>query len=342
MATSRFARTAVLLLVTLSLAAVLLVSGCGQADTSIPTAGSTETSTTTGTTSTFETTATGTSTTAAAEPVGETTSTLTGEQQGYLKLVADTLDALNNVKSYRFTLYMDMVTNTTTAADTSVEEIKVSASGAIDLAAKNTQMSLNMSAYSDQPSFLDEFRNINMELYMLTEWLYMKMDMPIMGEQWVKVPVTDEVRDTYDLDIADEQFELLDSPVDIELVREESLNGKIYLVLNIVPDEATILGWAQQQDPDLDTAQQVASSIKDLSYLVWIAKDTSLLRKMTIEMSMEMLPGHSGVGQTDFDKATIDISMIMQMEGYNEPVIIVLPPGAEDAIEVPAGVGPSA
>jgi hypothetical protein len=73
---------------------------------------------------------------------------------------------------------------------------------------------------------------------------------------------------------------------------------------------------------------------RSFSVKQWIAKDTYFLMKAEIDIAIETTPelmdylGEEG-------ETSIDITIIFVAYNYNQPVIIVLPPEAEEAIEMP-------
>jgi uncharacterized protein YkvS len=74
---------------------------------------------------------------------------------------------------------------------------------------------------------------------------------------------------------------------------------------------------------------------KEFSYVTWIAKDSKLIKKMSAAMLMEIKAGQAGVTESDFDSMSMDIDLDMIMKNYNDPVSIVLPEEAKQAIEIP-------
>jgi hypothetical protein len=50
---------------------------------------------------------------------------------------------------------------------------------------------------------------------------------------------------------------------------------------------------------------------------------------------MEINAEDLGETSADFDKMTMDMSVVMKYSDYNQPVTIVLPAGAANAIEQP-------
>jgi hypothetical protein len=212
--------------------------------------------------------------------------------------------------------------------------------GAYNLADRALRMDMSMSMDSDEADF-QSIEDVNIEIYILADWVYMKMDIPGMGEQWVKMAMDEEIEQSYNLNMVDEQLALLDSVVEMQLVREEPLDGTDCYLLSIVPDAAALFNWVQKQDASLemdpDQVQKVADSFKEVSYLVWIARDTSLLRQMTMSLTMEVDQDLLSGQRIGSDTMTMSIDMTMKVHNYNEPVSVTLPDEAENAIEIPAG-----
>ncbi len=295
-------------------------------------------------TTTSEPTSTAPETTMTTTPTTTTTTsttatTPTAEQQEYRDLLAKAVKNISSVNSYKFTMDMNMVTVVTGGSNPGSFTMRLTADGVSNSADKELQMNMNMSIDSDAPDFPEDMENINMQMYKVADWLYIKMDMPFLGEQWIKAPVDEDIEKNYDLNLIDEQLALLGSPGKIEPLREETIDGSLCEVMNIFPDTEALFEWIQEQDSsdvemDLDKLDMMAETFKDFSFLVWITKDTRQIKKITLDMTMETGPDQLGNGKADFDLMTMDISMNMRIYDYNEPVTITLPPEAEDAIEI--------
>ncbi len=65
----------------------------------------------------------------------------------------------------------------------------------------------------------------------------------------------------------------------------------------------------------------------------WIAKDTYFPIKAEIDMVID--PASAAMGLQVEGSVPAGISMVLLFYNYNQPVSIVLPPEAEEAIEVP-------
>ncbi len=73
---------------------------------------------------------------------------------------------------------------------------------------------------------------------------------------------------------------------------------------------------------------------RSFSVKQWIAKDTYFLAKAEIDIAVELIPEALGFPEEE-GGMIMDIPMNLLSHSYNQPVSIVLPPEAEEAIEMP-------
>jgi len=178
---------------------------------------------------------------------------------------------------------------------------------------------------------------IAMETYITGEWLYAKISLPIIGVQWLKSRLTDELKDDYA--IPDLQIDLLKNLVEVNYLRSELLDDTDCYVIGVIPDTEAIFKLMQNQFPsgmeDMSYGDIPARSIiKDLTMNVWIAKGTHLLAKSEIDIILEISNEHSQEYQVDFDKTTMTSRLVTRFYDYNEEVSIELPEEALDASEI--------
>ncbi len=274
------------------------------------------------------------------EKAGETEGTAAGglTTQELQQVVADSLDVVENATSYGFSLDMDINAEATGGSQAGKMGMTIKSDGDADIAANNMKMNLDMSIDSSIPEN-EGSQSVSAEIYMLTDWMYMKMDITGMGKKWYKTPVTDEAKQAYDLDMVSQQLAPLESMGEIKFVKYESVDGSQCYVLKIVPDLVSMKDWLEQQQMttgtfDWSQVENLEDVFKELSYTVWIAKDTKLMKKLNMTMGIEMTPEQAGASESDFDKMTMDIEMDMEIQDYNEPVTITLPDEAENATEM--------
>jgi hypothetical protein len=85
--------------------------------------------------------------------------------------------------------------------------------------------------------------------------------------------------------------------------------------------------------PEIDE-EFLQEAFKNFSIKQWVAKDTYFLSKAEMYMAMELTPEALGYPEEE-GLMTMDMTMDLLAYDYNQPVSIELPPGAEEAVEVP-------
>ncbi len=262
-------------------------------------------------------------------------------EQELPQILSDSLLASQNAGSYTYSQDMSIAFETTGGSNPSQATATLQSNGAADLTANNMKMDLAVSVNRISTSNQSEnmAMNASAEMYMMADTLYIKTDMPGTSEQWFKTPLTDQVKQAYELDIVNQQFAPLETATRIEYVKTETVDGSDCYVLKIVPDMAGMKDWLNQQVItselfDWGNVENLEDIFKELAYNTWIAKDTKLIIKMNINMNLETTPTQLGVAASEFDKMTMDVEINMLMNDYNQPVSIVLPNEAENATEM--------
>ena len=186
-----------------------------------------------------------------------------------------------------------------------------------------------------------ETQQAYVEMYCVDSCVYMGIEVPMMGTQWIKVPASAEVLDAYDMDVVNSQLGALDSVAELELLRYETLDGERCMVLSLTPDIDALFDFLGEQLP-VDTGyfspEQVAGMFDEFEYNVWIGTETSYLRKMTADFRMtideETLTGSAGTGMGSM---VMETEIVMTVFDYNVPVSIVLPEEAKSAVDMTSG-----
>ena len=313
-------------MVSLALIATPLLAGCGRNDsTTTPGAG--------------QTTAV-TSTTSAAPAAG---ASLSGDEMQ--QIVGESTQALQNAGSYKFDIAMHTVMATTGGDQPGSMDMVMEMNGVSDVTDKESYASLNISIDSDLMPSESGTQNVSTELYVLTDYVYMKTNLMSMDDQWLKVPLSEEAEKAFDLNMVDRQVAALESLQDVEFLRFEDFDGSECYVFHVVPDMGAIMSWIGQEIPaDVDMADldRVSEMFKELSYTLWIARDTGLLKNIDSVIRVEIDAGEfASGGNADFDTLTADMNLTMALHDYNGPVDITLPPEAANAFELPgAGAAP--
>jgi len=256
-------------------------------------------------------------------------------QQELEQVMTGSLAAYNDASSYAFAFSMDMSIEAIGGSSPGTMDITMRGEGEADIDSNTMYMDLEMSLSQDFEG-MEGSQDVSAEIYMLTDWMYMYLDVPDLGQQWVKTPVTDEVKESYNLNMVDQQLAPLESMGEVKFLRYESVDGSQCYVLDVTLDIDAMKDWfeAQQMAPEGDWETLMGDMFNELSYIVWVDVDTNLLKKMNMVMDVDMTAEMVGATEEDFDSMTMYAEVEMTMGDYNEPVTIDLPDEAQDAIDM--------
>jgi outer membrane lipoprotein-sorting protein len=208
---------------------------------------------------------------------------------------------------------------------------EMSGTGAIDILNRAMQMTMGMEISVPGTGS----QEISAEIYVLEGWMYTGVDIPGVGENWMKIELTEPV---WQQQVQVEQFvELLATAVEVDYKGTETVNGVECYVFEIEPNMDTLRDLLLQETSSLGmmdlSGLDVAELYQELSVKEWLAKDSYLLQRTEVEMTMEVSPDDVGATSDDFEKMSIDIKMTTRFYAYNQPFNVVLPPEALDAEE---------
>lgn len=215
--------------------------------------------------------------------------------------------------------------------------------GVVSNISKEMQMTMDMTMdvaeQAEQEMAMD--MDMSMEVYIIGEWIYMKLDIPMLSEQWMKMKLTEEMWEEQNL--LEQQMQLLTAPVETNLLGTEEVSGTACYVVEITPNMETFSNWLSQQQAagmeDMDWEElDLADLFKEFSYKCWVAKDGYLVMKAEIYLLMEITPKDVEAAEDEFEKMTMDMNMEMKLYDYNQEVSIELPPEALEAMEMPGGM----
>ncbi len=252
------------------------------------------------------------------------------------EIVDGAMKAQSDIKTCQMDMDMSMDMDGETMGESFDMTMDIAASGALDI--ENMQMQMDMSM---NMAMLGEAMDIEMEMYLIGDMMYMMTDIPGMGATWTKSEMP-----TGTWEETAEQWgggpftyvELLEL-AEVKVTGSETVGGVDCYVMEVIPDMEKLWELAMQQSeitggmPDIDE-ELLDDIFQDYSVKEWIAKDTYLLVKAEVEMAMEFSPDVLGIPGEDGDIA-MDMTISMLLYNYNEPVSIELPPEAEDAVEMP-------
>jgi hypothetical protein len=257
--------------------------------------------------------------------------TLTSEQID--QIVIGAANAVAEAQTYKFDMDMFMTMAVVGGTDPGTMTVGANATGVIDSVNQEmeTIMDMVMSVAEE-----DE-QQMGMEMYVVDEWLYMKMSIPEIGEEWVKMELTPAMWQTQQQ--IEQTMDLLQTATEVKFLGSEAVDGVQCYVFDIIPDMEELAEYLGQQQSMLGVGLDIESLAElfanmSVSIREWVAQDSLFLTKSTADFLIEVTPADVGAAPEDFDKMTMDLSTVMMVYGYNQPVSIELPAEALEALEI--------
>lgn len=255
-------------------------------------------------------------------------------------IVDSVIESLDDIRTYQFDV--DMTMNVTSESeDEAIEATKVMGfSGALDLENKQMRMDITMNTAGtggEEPEAERVYLEVYFEVYLVADMVYMMMEVPEEGPQWMKLEIPEGYWEQISQTQA--QVELLRT-ARVEMIGSENVGGVNCYVLQLTPDMEQLWQLTMQQQgviggemPDI-AEEHLQEIFRSFSVKQWVAKDTYLLTKAEIDMVMELTPEAMGYPEEE-GVVTMDITMTFLAYNYNQPISIALPEEAEEAMEVP-------
>lgn len=274
-------------------------------------------------------------TTSTTPPVSTTLTTSTQPSIIGEEILSSSIDAGNTLNTFKMAMDIAMTMETTGGTEPMNFTMQDTATSSVDPANKEMMMTMQMSADIPEEGKQEMF----MDVYMVDGWYYMKVNMPMIGEQWIKNKMTDEL--WAEQDQFSRMTELLKSAVKVDIVGSENIGGTDCYVVNITPDMATLMNWAMEQSGSQDASPDLSNidlskAFKSFSIKAWIAKDNQLLARESFDMHFEVNSTDLGNSTEDFETMTMSMNGTVNFSDWGQPVNITLPPEAQNAQEIPS------
>ena len=249
------------------------------------------------------------------------------------EIIDGVIESFDNIRTYQFDMNMTMDVAGEVEGEAVEHTVTMVNSGALDL--DNSQMKADLSAGSN-----DEM--MRLEMYIIDGVLYAMPEAP--GEEpiWMREEMSVERWEiTKGVSGIDNYKELLKT-AQVKVIGSEKVKGIDCYVLQLTPEIAELYQTAM--DPVGGMGREgmlppipeelLQEMFRSFSVTQWIAKDTYFLMKAEIDMAIDTTPEFM-----DYLGEEVEISMDIKLDflayNYNQPVSIVLPPEAEEAIEAP-------
>ncbi len=261
-------------------------------------------------------------------------------QEQLEQILNDGLTNFENASSYKFDMDMNMTVEAKGGTEQGKMTVNSKISGVTNVVPQQTQMKTEMTMDLEGLGGQSDSQEMKYDMYIFPDWTYMRMEIPGMGEQWMKMETTEEAGGTFSTDAVNQQLEPLGSAVKIEFLRYESFDGQDCYVLAITPDIKELMEWVGGQqgasgaDIDWDELATASDVIKKLNYTCYITRDDKMLKRIIIDMEMEFTAEQAGVSSSEFEKSLMNIMMEMKFYDHNKSFSITLPDEAKGAIEI--------
>jgi hypothetical protein len=250
--------------------------------------------------------------------------------------------AVADVRTGEFDIDMTMDITGKSEGESIDANVDMDGSGAIDI--ENMQMQMDATMNLEAPGKGD--MDMATEMYFVDNTFYILTDALGMWPTWMKleIPEMGELPEGYwdQADLLELQTELLEA-CEVKVTGSEKVGGIDCYVLESNPDMEQFwqlsmemyetMGLEMTDIPE-DFEDYLDEMFRSFSAKQWIAKDTYLIMKVEIEMTMELNAAAMGIIDEE-GEAAIDMDMTMLIFNYNQPVSIELPPEAEEATEIP-------
>jgi hypothetical protein len=249
------------------------------------------------------------------------------------EIIEKAVQALDDIKTYQFEMNMSLDMALEAENEAYDEAITMSINGASDL--ENKEMMADMSVTIAM--FAGGIETSG-KIYIIDDMLYAMNEDPETGTEWNKSEVPAGFWEK--MNQIESQVEILKT-VQAEVIGSEEVKGVDCYVLNLTPNIEQLWQIANEQSlltneemlPDV-AEELLQEMFESFSVKQWVAKDTYFITKSEIDMIIELTPEALGSPEEE-GVMTMDITMDLLAYNYNQPVSIVLPPGAEEAVEVP-------
>lgn len=240
------------------------------------------------------------------------------------ELVEEVLRAQYEMETIRYEMEMTSTSEMEFDGEAVTTTMDITGSGAVDFVNEKMKMAMNTSM--SMPLEDGMIQESEMQMYFLDGMMYMKTTVPGVPAMWMKMESPIGVQP-----IPVEQTIRLLKASEVEILRIEEINGTSCYAIKVIPDMKVLFEIMMQQMGEMtaELPEEAAEEMyppegmeemfENVEIRQWIARDTFLPVKETMEMTMT------------FNGMTSETTTTTTYYAHNEPVSIELPSGAADA-----------
>ena len=254
------------------------------------------------------------------------------------EIIDGVIESLDSIRTYQFDLVMTQYQAGEAEGEIIEQTVTVDNSGTLDL--ENLQMSAELSMVANMVAPEEDEIEQRVEMYIIDGMMYAKPEDPDIEEpMWTKEELPPEAWEMMKGISGLETYKELLETAQVEVIGSEEVKGVDCYMVQLTPEIAQLWqtlgaggfsgGVAGAPTVPEELLQEVFS---DFTVKQWIAKDTYFLMKAEIDTVMELTSAVIGyLGEEG--EMSIDLTLIFLAYNYNQPVSIVLPPEAKEAVE---------
>ncbi|MFC2009173.1 hypothetical protein ACFLUT_03870 [Chloroflexota bacterium] len=251
------------------------------------------------------------------------------------KIVREVVERNAAVATTTFDMTMDALVDI--EGDAEIDEMSISATGTgvVDSASQSMHMTMDMVTTMPGEGEIE----IPVEYFLVDGWMYMSMQVPDQGEQWMKFQMPEGMWEQQSQ--VQQQIDMLRDADEVSYLGSEDVNGVACHVVKIVPDMESLQEMVSQMQGQMGglegvdlSAMDLGAMMKSMSMTQYIAEDSYLFMKTTQHIVIEITPEQLGIPEGEFERITEDVSTTMVFRNYDEPATIQLPQGALAAAQM--------
>jgi len=251
------------------------------------------------------------------------------------RVVRDVVEANADIETTAFDLTLDSTVKVEGDADISEMAVSGLGSGVVDSANETMHMTMTMvTAIPGQDAI-----ELPVEYYIVDGWMYMSMEVPGMGVQWMKMQMPDGMWEEQSQ--VQQQIDLLRDAEEVTHLGMQEVGGVQCHVVKIVPNMASVqqmVSQAQGQMSGIEgldlSSMDLGTMIQSMSMLQYIAEDSLLFMKTVQHIELVITPDQMGIPEGEFERMIEEISTTMVFRDFNEAATIQLPQGALAATQI--------
>jgi len=251
------------------------------------------------------------------------------------EIVNNAIASFDDIKTYHF----DMIATTDTIGEVEGQALEhtaiISISGTLDLEVVRMSSEASMVAVMPGEDEVEE----RVETYIIDGMMYAKIPEAPTGESmWIKLKVTEEAWEMQKRMSNLENYKELLETAQVEVLGSEKVEGVDCYLLQLNPKmeqlwQAAGSGGGAVAAPTVpeDLLQE---AFNDFTVKQWMAKDTYFLMKVEMDMVMKLTSEIMDYLSAEEGEYSIHTTVSFLAKNYNQPVTIILPSEAEEAVEM--------